>query len=54
MGLEGGEMPGRAEGDVGLMQAICYAAVITNGLMHHQKGLENWVCPGDCGRSGLS
>ena len=28
MGLEGGEMPGRAEGDLGSMQAIRYAAVI--------------------------
>ena len=33
MGLEGGEMPGRAEGDLGSMQAIRYAAVIANELM---------------------
>ena len=54
MGLEGGEMPGRAEGDLGLMQAICYAAVIANELMCHQEGLEDWVHPGDCGRLGSS
>ena len=54
MGLEGGEMPGRAEGDLGSMQAIHYAAVITNELMLHQEGLEGWVRPGDCERSGLS
>ena len=54
MGLEGGEMPGRAEGELGSMQAICYAAVITNELMHHQEELEGRVRPGDCERSGLS
>ena len=54
MGLKGGEMPGRAEGDLGLMQAICYAAVIANELMRHQEGLEDQVHPGDCGRSGSS
>ena len=54
MGLEGGEMPGRAEGDLGLMQAIRYAAVITNELMRRQEGLEDWVRPGGRGRSGLS
>ena len=54
MGLEGGEMPGRAEGDLGSMQAICYAAVIMNELMCRQEGLEDRVCPGDCRRSGLS
>ena len=54
MGLEGGEMPGRAEGDLGSMQAIRYAAVIVNELMRRQEGLEDQVHPGDCGRSGLS
>ena len=54
MGLEGGEMPGRAEGELGSMQAICYAAVITNELMRHQEELEGQVRPGDCERSGLS
>jgi hypothetical protein len=54
MGLEGGEMPGRAEGDLGLMQAIRYAAVIASELMRRQEGLEDWVRPGDRGRSGLS
>ena len=54
MGFEGGEMPGRAEGDLGSMQAIRYAAVITNELMRRQEGLEDWVRPGDCGRSGSS
>ena len=54
MGLEGGEMPGRAEGDLGSRQAIRYAAVIANELMHHQEGLEGQVCPGDCERSGSS
>ena len=54
MGLEGGETPGKAEGDVGSMQAICYAAVIANKVMHHQEGLENQVHPGNCGRLGLS
>ena len=54
MGLEGGEMPGRAEGDLGSMQAICYAAVIANELMCHQEGLEDRVRPGDCGRLGSS
>ena len=54
MGLEGGEMPGRAEGDLGSMQAICYAAVIANELMCRQEGLEDRVHPGDCGRSGSS
>ena len=54
MGLEGGEMPGRAKGDLGSMQAIRYAAVIANELMHRQEGLEDWVRPGDRGRSGLS
>ena len=54
MGLEGGEMPGGAEGDLGSMQAICYAAVIANELMHRQEGLEDWVRPGGCGRLGLS
>ena len=54
MGLEGGEMPGRAEGDLGLMQAIHYAAVIANELMRLQEGLEDWVCPGDHRRSGWS
>ena len=49
MGLEGGEMPGRAEGDLGSMQAIHYAAVIANELMRHQEGLEDRVRPGDCG-----
>ena len=53
MGLKGGEMPGRAEGDLGLMQAICYAAVIANELMRCQGGLEDRVCPGDHGRLGL-
>ena len=41
MGLEGGEMPGRAEEDLGLMQAIRYAAVIANELMCRQEGLED-------------
>ena len=54
MGLEGGEMPGRAGGDLGSMQAICYAAVIANELMRCQEGLEDWECPGDCRRLGLS
>ena len=54
MGLEGGEMPGRAEGDLGLMQAIHYAAVIVNELMRCQEGLEDRVRPGDHRRSGLS
>ena len=54
MGLKGGEMPGRAEGDLGSMQAVCYAAVIANELMRCQEGLEDWVCPGDRGRSGSS
>ena len=54
MGLKGGEMPGRAEGDVSLMQGIHYAAVIVNELMHCQEGLENQVHPGDHGRLGLS
>ena len=54
MGLEGGEMPGRAEGDLGSMQAIRYAAVIANELMHCQEGLEDRVRPGDRGRSGSS
>ena len=54
MGLEGGGMPGRVKGDVGLMQAICYAAVITNELMCRQEGLENQVHPGDHRRSGSS
>ena len=54
MGLKGGEMPGRAEGDLGSMQAIRYAAVIVNELMCHQEGLEDRVRPGDCGRLGLS
>ena len=54
MGLEGGEMPGRVEGDLGSMQAICYAVVIVNELMRRQEGLEDQVRPGDRGRSGLS
>ena len=54
MGLEGGEMPGRAEGDSGSMHAIRYAAVIANELMHRQEGPEDWARPGDRGRSGLS
>ena len=54
MGLEGGEMPGRAEGDLGSMQAIRYAAVIASELMRRQEGLEDRVRPGDRGRSGLS
>ena len=54
MGLEGGEMPGRAEGDLGLMQAIHYVAVIVNELMCRQEGLEDQVRPGGCRRSGLS
>ena len=54
MGLEGGEMPGRAEGDLGLMQAIRYAAVIANKLMRRQEGLEDRVRPGDSGRLGSS
>ena len=54
MGLEGGEMPGRAEGDLGSMQAIRYAAVIANELMHCQEGLEGRVHPGDRRRLGLS
>ena len=54
MGLEGGEMPGRAEGDLGSMQAIRYAAVIASELMCRQEGLEDRVRPGDCGRSGSS
>ena len=54
MGLEGGEMPGRAEGDLGSMQAIHYAAVTANELMCRQEGLEDRVRPGDRGRSGLS
>ena len=53
MGLEGGEMPGRAEGDLGSRQAIRYAAVIANELMRCQEGLEGQVRPGDCERSGL-
>ena len=54
MGLEGGEMPGGAEGDLGAMQAIRYAAVIASELMRHQEGLEDRVRPGDCGRLGSS
>ena len=54
MGLKGGEMPGRAEGDLGSMQAIRYAAVIANELMHRQEGLEDRVHPGGRGRLGLS
>ena len=54
MGLEGGEMPGRVEGDLGSMQAIRYAAVIANELMRRQEGLEDQVHPGDHGRSGSS
>ena len=54
MRLKGGEMPGRAEGDLGSMQAICYAAVIVNELMRRQEGLEDRVRPGDRGRSGSS
>ena len=54
MGLEGGEMPGRAEGDLGSMQAIRYAAVIVNELMRCQEGLEDRVCPGGRGRPGSS
>ena len=54
MGLEGGEMPGRAEGDLGSMQAIRYAAVIASELMRRQEGLEDRVHPGDHGRSRLS
>ena len=53
-GLKGGEMPGRAEGDLGSMQAIHYAAVIMNELMHHQEGLEDRVHPGDREKSGSS
>ena len=54
MGLEGGEMPGRAEGDLGSMQAIRYAAVVANEVMRRQEGLEDRVRPGGCGRSGSS
>ena len=54
MGLEGGEMPGRAEGDLGSMQANRYAAVIANELMRRQEELEGRVHPGDRGRSGSS
>ena len=54
MGLEGEEMPGRAEGDLGSMQAICYAAVIANEVMHCQEGLENQVHPGGRRISGSS
>ena len=54
MGLEGEEMPGRAEGDLGSMQAIRYAAVIANEVMHCQEGLENQVHPGGHRRSGSS
>ena len=54
MGLKGGEMPGRAEGDLGSTQAIHYAAVIANELMHRQEGLEDRVHPGGRGRLGLS
>ena len=54
MGLKGGEMPGRAEGDLGSMQAIRYAAVIANELMRRQEGLEDRVRPGDRRRSGSS
>ena len=54
MGLKGGEMPGRAEGDLGLMQAIHYAAVIANELMRCQERLENRVRPRDRERSGSS
>ena len=54
MGLEGGEMPGRAKGDLGSMQAIRYAAVIANELMRRQEGLEDRVHPGGHGRSGSS
>ena len=54
MGLEGGEMPGRAEGDLGSMQAIRYAAVIANEFMRCQEGLEDQVHPGDRGRLGSS
>ena len=54
MGLKGGEMPGSTKGDLGLMQAIHYAAVIVNELMHRQEGLEDQVHPGSCGRLGLS
>ena len=49
MGLKGGEMPGRAEGDRGLMQAIRYAAVVANEVMRCQEGLENRVRPGASG-----
>ena len=54
MGLKGGEMPGRAEGDLGSMQAICYAAVIANELMCCKEGLEDQVCPGGRRRLGSS
>ena len=54
MGLEGGEMPGRAEGDLGSMQAIRYAAVIANELMRRQEELEGQVRPGDHRRLGSS
>ena len=54
MGLEGGEMPGRAEGDLGSMQAIRYAAVVANEVMRRQEGLEDRVRPGGFGRSGSS
>ena len=43
-----------SRGDLGLMQAIRYAAVIANELMRCQEGLEDRVCPGDRGRSGSS
>ena len=54
MGLEGREMPGRAEGDLESMQAIRYTAVVTNEVMRRQEGLEDWVRPGDHGRLGSS
>ena len=54
MGLEGGEMPGRAEGDLRSMQAIRYAAVVANEVMRRQEGLEDRVRPGGFGRSGSS
>ena len=54
MGLKSGEMPGRAERDLGSTQAIRYTAVITNELMCRQEGLEDRVRPGDCRRSGSS
>ena len=54
MGLEDGEVPGSAGSSVGSMQAIRYAAVISNQLMIRQEGLEHRVRRRDGLGSGLS